>query len=156
DESELCEWGVTPVLHYDPVGRQIRTDLPNGTFSKVGFDPWKVTSYDQSDTVLESTWYTTRQALPQGDPERRAADLAAEHAGTPSRSHLDALGRTFHAVADNGVLGQYVTQTTLDIEGHPLAVIDARGNQAVTHVYGLGGQVLRQQSNDAGELRSLL
>ncbi|XXT18147.1 hypothetical protein WME94_48750 [Sorangium sp. So ce429] len=151
DEAELVEWGVTPVLRYDPLGRLIRTDLPNGTFSWVEFDAWKQTSHDPNDTALESSWYAARQALPAGDPERRAAELAAAHAGTPAVSHLDALGRVFRAVADNGAEGQYVTQSTLDIEGQPLAITDARGNQAMQHRFGLGGQLLYQQSNDGGE-----
>ncbi|XXT18155.1 SpvB/TcaC N-terminal domain-containing protein [Sorangium sp. So ce429] len=151
DEAELVEWGVTPVLRYDPLGRLIRTDLPNGTFSWVEFDAWKQTSHDPNDTALESSWYAARQALAAGDPERRAAALAAAHAGTPAVSHLDALGRVFRAVADNGAEGQYVTQSALDIEGQPLAITDARGNQAMQHRFGLGGQLLYQQSNDGGE-----
>ncbi len=35
DEADLVESGVTPIIHYDPLARVIRTDLPNGTFSKV-------------------------------------------------------------------------------------------------------------------------
>ena len=27
--------GVTPVLHYDPLGRRVRTELPNGTQAHV-------------------------------------------------------------------------------------------------------------------------
>ncbi|WP_438021585.1 toxin TcdB middle/C-terminal domain-containing protein [Sorangium sp. So ce315] len=115
DETELVEWGVTPILRYDPLGRLIRTDLPNGTFSRVEFDAWKQASHDPNDTVLESAWYAARQALAAGDPERRAAELAAAHAGTPAVSHLDALGRVFRAVADNGAEGQYVTRSTLDM-----------------------------------------
>ncbi|CAN98730.1 Rhs family protein [Sorangium cellulosum So ce56] len=151
DEAELVEWGVTPILRYDPLGRLIRTDLPNGTFSRVVFDAWKQTSHDPNDTVLESAWYAARQALPAGDPERRAANLAAAHAGTPAVSHLDALGRVFRAVADNGAEGPYVTQTTLDIEGQPLSITDARDNLAMQHRFGLGGQLLYQKSNDSGE-----
>ncbi|WP_437589011.1 SpvB/TcaC N-terminal domain-containing protein [Sorangium sp. So ce1000] len=151
DEAELVEWGVTPILRYDPLGRLIRTDLPNGTFSRVVFDAWKQTSHDPNDTVLESAWYAARQALPVGDPERRAADLAAAHAGTPAVSHLDALGRVFRAVADNGAEGEYITQTTLDIEGQPLVITDARDNEAMRHRFGLGGQLLYQKSNDSGE-----
>ncbi|HTN87933.1 MAG TPA: SpvB/TcaC N-terminal domain-containing protein [Sorangium sp.] len=151
DEAELVEWGVTPILRYDPLGRLIRTDLPNGTFSRVVFDAWKQTSHDPNDTVLESAWYAARQALPAGDPERRAAELAAAHAGTPAVSHLDALGRVFRAVADNGAEGEYITQTTLDIEGRPVLITDARGNQAMQHRFGLGGQLLYQVSNDGGE-----
>src|SRR5690606_25679082 len=72
DETELVEWGVTPILRYDPIGRLIRTDLPNGTFSKTIFDPWQQTSYDPNDTVLLSGWYAERAVLPPGTPERRA------------------------------------------------------------------------------------
>ena len=57
DEQELVEWGVTPILRYDPLGRLIRTDNPNGTFSKVEFDPWQQITFDENDTVLASQWY---------------------------------------------------------------------------------------------------
>lgn len=29
-EAELVEMGVTPLVHYDPLGRAIRTDFPDG------------------------------------------------------------------------------------------------------------------------------
>ncbi len=58
EETELVEWGVTPVLRYDALGRLIRTDLPNGTFSKVEFDPWKQTTFDPNDNVAPSIWTT--------------------------------------------------------------------------------------------------
>jgi len=96
DETELVAWGVTPVLRYDALGRLIRTDLPNGTFSKVVFDAWKQTTYDPNDTVAESLWYQARSGLdPVSDPDGRAAALAVAHNDTPGVAHLDALGRTF-------------------------------------------------------------
>ncbi|MFO0761900.1 MAG: hypothetical protein U0359_36005 [Byssovorax sp.] len=72
---------MTPILRYDPLGRLIRTDLPNGTFSKVVFDPWKQTTFDPNDTVTESLWYDPAGAgsLRSG---WRASNLAADHAGT--------------------------------------------------------------------------
>ncbi len=109
--------GVTPILRYDPLGRLIRTDLPNGTFSRVVFDAWKQTSHDPNDTVLESAWYAARQALPAGDPERRAADLAARarrHAGG------EPPGRAGAGVPRGGGQrrrGQYVTQTHAGYRG---------------------------------------
>src|SRR5580704_8018769 len=152
DEAELVEWGVTPILRYDPVGRLVRTDLPNGTFSKVAFDPWQEMHFDPNDTVLESDWYKERQGLdPQNDPEGRAAKLAAAHANTPAVMHLDALGRPFRAIEDNGPAGQYTTTTTLDIEGNPLVITDARGNEAQRNVFGMGKHKLHQKSCDAGE-----
>ncbi len=50
----------------------------------------------------------------------------------------------------NGAEG-YITQTTLDIEGKPLLITDARDNEAMQHRFGLGGQLLYQKSNDSGE-----
>jgi RHS repeat-associated protein len=152
DEAELVEWGVTPILRYDPLGRLLRTDLPNGTFSKVVFDPWQETRFDPNDTVLESVWYQDRQGLdPIHDPEGRAAHLAAAHANTPAVVHLDALGRTFRTIEDNGPAGQYATTVTLDIEGSALTITDARDVVAMQHRFGMGGHKLWQKSCDAGE-----
>ena len=152
DEAELVEWGVTPILRYDPIGRLIRTDLPNGTFTKAIFDPWKEMHFDPNDTVLESAWYQARKGLnPTSDPEGRAAKLAAEHANTPAVMHLDTLGRAVRAIEDNGLAGQYTTTTTFDIEGNPLAITDARGVVAMQHRFGTGKQKLWQNSCDAGE-----
>jgi RHS repeat-associated protein len=161
DETELVEWGVTPVLRYDALGRLIRTDLPNGTFSKVEFDPWKQTTFDPNDTVApldpadttgESLWYQARKGLdPDTDPEGRAALLAHVHRGTPGVAHLDALGRTFLTIEDNGAAGAYATRVSLDLEGNPLVITDARLNTAMEHIFGMGGRVLWQKSCDAGE-----
>ncbi|MEO5726951.1 MAG: RHS repeat-associated core domain-containing protein [Byssovorax sp.] len=152
DETELVAWGVTPVLRYDALGRLIRTDLPNGTFSKVVFDAWKQTTYDPNDTVAESLWYQARAGLdPVAEPEGRAASLAYAHRDTPGVAHLDALGRTFLTMEDNGSAGTYPTHVALDIEGNPLLITDARGNTAMHHVFGMGGRALSQKSCDAGE-----
>ncbi|MCA9695293.1 MAG: hypothetical protein KC636_37285, partial [Myxococcales bacterium] len=79
---------VTPLLHYDPLGRLIRVDLPDGTLTRVEFTPWQQTTHDANDTVLDSDWYSERQALTPGsdenDAEIRASDEAAEHAETPT------------------------------------------------------------------------
>lgn len=107
DESSLVETGVTPVMYYDPVGRNIRTDLPNGTFSKTEFDAWRIASYDPNDTVMDSQWYIDRGSPdPNGaepaDPEKRAAWLAAKHYNTPGIAHADSLGRTNYTITDYG------------------------------------------------------
>ena len=152
DEPEIVEQGVTPVLRYDPLGRLVGTDLPNGTLSSVVFDPWKQTSFDPNDTVLESAWYQDRKGLdPDTDPEGRAAKLAAAHANTPAVVHLDALGRTFLTIEDNGAAGQYTTTVALDIEGNPLKITDARGVVVMEHRFGIGGHKLWQRSCDAGQ-----
>ncbi|MDI1435403.1 SpvB/TcaC N-terminal domain-containing protein [Polyangium sorediatum] len=156
DEQELVEWGVTPVLRYDPLGRLIRTDLPNGTHSRVTFTPWQQASWDGNDTVLETgnPWYAARQPSATPTPsaqEQRAAELTEEHAETPALVHFDVLGRSVRGVEDNKTAGVYTTKAVLDIEGNPRAIIDARGNTAMEYVFDMLGRTLYQKSCDSGE-----
>lgn len=146
DESEAeAEIGVTPVMYYDAPGMLIRTEMPDGSFSRVDFSPWHVKTFDANDTVLESLWYSDRNPLPHDQPlpedpitheitatpDQRAAWLTAQHAATPAQVHLDSLGREVIAIAHNrtnGVNDIYFTFTRLDAEGKPLWIRDARGN----------------------------
>jgi RHS repeat-associated protein len=145
-----------PILHYDPLQRVIRTDSPNGTFSKVEFDSWQQVTWDENDTVLESQWYGDRgspnpASADPADPETRAAWLAAHHANTPTTVHLDALARTFLSIANNGTAGNYETRTELDIEGNPRSLTDAVGRKVMTYDYDLLGHVIQQRSMEAGD-----
>ena len=160
-ERELVEWGVTPIIHYDPLERVIQTDLPNGTFSKVEFDAWQQITWDENDTVLESQWYVDRgspnPANPEpGDREMRAAWLAAKHANTPTIAHLDTLARTFLTIADNGKDvnnndRKYPTRIELDIEGNQRAVIDAKDRIMMRYDCDMLGDRIHQSSMEAGD-----
>jgi hypothetical protein len=154
------EWGVTPILRYDPLSRLVRTDLPNGSHSRVEFTPWTQVTWDESDTVLEAgnPWYAARQAnaspMPSAE-EQRAAELTEDHASMPAITHFDVLGRPFLVIADNGAAGTYVTRTKLDIEGNPLSVTDARENVVMEYTFDMLGRTLYQKSTDSGERWSL-
>ncbi len=166
-ETELVEYGVTPILHYDPLGRNIRTDLPDGTFTKVEFTPWVQRSFDQNDTVLESDWYKRRTDPARPDyipdaPEQRAALLAKAHANTPAIQHLDTLGRVFlmqeHNGFDTAGSGQailYDTRLELDILGNQRRLIDALGRAVVQNHFNMVAEVIHTQSMDAGRRWSL-
>ena len=92
DQKELVETGVTPLMYYDPVGRLVRTNLPDGTFTRVEFDSWKQIVYDANDNMLdpECSWYLNRTNLlinaallaagKSPSLEKIAADKAARHA----------------------------------------------------------------------------
>ena len=169
DEAELVQQGVTPVLHYDPLGRLIRTDLPNGTYSKVEFNPWEQVTHDPNDTVLDSDWYDQRYDYQGADEdllaEKRAAQLTVDHDSTPTTAHLDHLGRVFLTVQHNGFGSpdpiEFETRVKLDVQGNPLEIIDARQaamqtpEPAQTDVYGMLGQSLETDSHDAGERKAL-
>ncbi len=153
-EKALVEWGVTPILHYDALGRLIRTDHPNGTFTTVELDAWRTVAADENDNVLLSQWYADRSQLDPSDPEARAAQLAAAHANTPAINHADPLGRTFLAIADNKT-ATFETRFQLDIENQQRKVTDARDVEALKQDFDMVGHTIHAVSSDAGDSMAL-
>ncbi|MDF2679174.1 MAG: Rhs family protein [Brevibacillus sp.] len=160
-ESEMLNIGITPLMTYDPIGRLIRTDHPNGTFTRIKFHPWYRDIWDENDTVLESGWYALRTGgSPEGtEPdiaERRAAQLTSKHAETVSREHFDSLGRTVIASvkSENGVW--HVNRHELDITGSVISVTDSRGLRTAVQRYDMLKRRLYMWSMDAGERWTLL
>ena len=159
DAAELVESGVTLIMSYDAASRLIKTEFPNGTFSKVSFDAWKEFHFDVNDTVKESVWYAARIALADGNPEKEAALKTELHYYTPSRVVLDTLGRSILGIdhnrfedAQGNIKNEfYYTYSNLDIEGNALSVTDARGNVVMQYRYDLLGHRVAQTSMDAGK-----
>lgn len=159
-EAALVETGVTPVLHYDPLDRMIRTDFPDGTFSKVEFTAWKQISFDQNDTVLESEWYQDRgspdpNAGEPSAPETRAAWLAARQATTPTTAHLDSLGRAVVSIAQIDATSFQTTHSTLDLEGNLLRQTVSRDAVStaltvLTQTFDILGRVCMARNPDSG------
>jgi RHS repeat-associated protein len=155
-EPELVERGKSPTLYYDPVGRLIRTEHPDGTLSRVEVGPWQARAFDRNDTVLDSQWYVDRGSPdPNGaepaNPETRAAWLAAKHANTPSVSHPDSLGRTICSIADNGAGVTYRTRTELDLTGRVSRVFDNRNREVARAETNMLGAACRAKSAERGE-----
>jgi RHS repeat-associated protein len=163
DSPKLVEIGVTPILHYDSLGRLIKTIFPDGTLSRVEFDSWRQINFDQNDTVEEAEclWYLRRTDNTRPDfindaKEKRAASEVQKHANTPSSLYLDSLGRPVLSVANNGKDGSskariYTTFIQLDIEGNAKTVKDARANTVMSYKYDMLGHRVYQKSMDAGE-----
>lgn len=173
DLKELVETGVTPIMYYDALHRCVMTKMPQGTFSKIEFDPWRQASYDANDTVKSSSWYLNRtnqqidtELLSQyKDPvkEKDAADQAALHDNTPTLIHFDTLGRAVLTVLHNREGASQVdvylgTQLILDVEGNLRKVVDARqlasnnfkGNTVMAYKFDMLGNRVYQKSMDAG------
>jgi RHS repeat-associated protein len=177
DSKELVERGVTPIVYYDAVGRVVKTELPNGTYSKVEFDSWHQKTYDANDTVADSAWYLGRKNINTLDPasnqlnangqtpvkEKAAAEKALLHYNTPSIMHVDTLGRPVLGLEHNRWLekdtagtiinweGFYSTWVSVDIEGNVHSVIDARGNTVMSNSYDMLGHRVFEISRDAGK-----
>ncbi|WP_295720785.1 SpvB/TcaC N-terminal domain-containing protein [Mucilaginibacter sp.] len=171
DESDIVQTGVSPIIHYDPLDRVIRTNFPDGTFSRVEFDPWMQIAYDQVDTVTElaNQWYIDRHSPAITDKEpvdapTRAAWLAAIVSGTPTTVYLDTLGHSFLSEQQNkffsvddvtkkaviGGIDKYNTLTEFDIKGNPLRITDAMGNPVMQYSYDMAGNQVFQNGMDAG------
>lgn len=158
--KELVEQGVTPVMHYDAPGRLIRTDYPDGTFSRTVFDSWKQMAYDQNDTSVDSDWYNLRfnrlidtELTAAGkDPakEEQAAIKASTHYNTPTAMYLDSMGRPVLTVETDEYATEYRTILILDIENNLRQVIDSRGNKVMQYYYDLLGNMVKQESMDSG------
>ena len=150
------QFGVATTAHYDALGRGVRQDFPNGTFTDTTFTAWSRTTRDPNDSVGDASDYSTpRASLSTTEPERIALDQALENAGTPVTVHLDALGReiaTVEEIEDNIELTE---QAVLEIRGLSEATIDRRELTASTRAYDRLGRLLRETSVDAGEHRGL-
>ena len=155
--EEPREEGVTPVMYYDAPGRLVRTDMPDGSFSRVEFSPWHVCTFDQNDTAYDpdpinpdhSDWFKRRTdsthplfAQFNTAENRRVAELVKAHANTPSLTILDSLGRDVISIVHNRVKDaagalkdeKYLTFTKLDAEGKPLWIRDARKNLVMQYI----------------------
>jgi RHS repeat-associated protein len=163
DEEALRTIGATPVRHYDALGRNVRTDSPDGTFARVEFDPWKAVSFDANDTVLQSRWYADRgspdplvEPEPVNEAERRAAWLAARHANTPSIAHFDSLGRPVAAVADYGGGRTALVRTETDLTGRYSRLFDQHQRQVAAGFTGMAGTPIHADGAEKGNRRGFL
>lgn len=144
--EELVEVGETPVMYYDAIGRLIRTESPDGSYSRVELSPWLITRYDANDTVGEpnNSWYATHAATTASAEERRSAASALVHADTPTQIFVDSLGREVISIVDErhqyptetgpSTVQRFATFTKLDAEGKPLWIRDARKNLVMQYV----------------------
>lgn len=161
DHKELVETGVTPVMYYDAAGRLVRTDMPDGSFSKIEFNNWKQLTWDANDTVTESDWYKKRTDNTRPDfitdvKEQQTALKAALHSATPGRLHLDSQGRPVLSVEHNKNITTlvdefYNTRIEVDLEGNLRTVTDARNNTVMEYRYDMLGNIVYQKSMDTGQ-----
>ena len=178
--EEPLQMGVTPVMYYDAVGRLVRTDMPDQSYSRVEFTPWFSATFDQNDTLLEdgNVWYDTNRNS-QDVNKQNVAKAATIHANTPTLSFFDSLGRDVISLAHNrwNAKGdvpkeeKYFTYTKLDAEGKPLWILDDRNNRVMQYIfpykpdnqdetawnpvyfpcYDIAGNLLFQHSMDGGD-----
>lgn len=147
-ENEVTTYGVSPIIHYDPLLRVIRTDIPIKrislqdqtskllhVFTKVDFNPWEQVSWDENDTIKESEYWLHFQDLSctpnqnNTNHEIDALNKACLHVNTPQTSKLNNVGKPFQVVQKKEKDIELVTHYELDIQGNELSITDPRQYQ---------------------------
>jgi RHS repeat-associated protein len=166
--------GVSSVVLYDALGRSVGNLQPGHAYEKIVYGPWRHEAWNAGDTVLRSdprtdpdvgdwlarlpsaeilpSWRDARTGGALGAAEQDAASKSPVYADTPTVSHLDALGRVFLVTEESGG-GAIEHRLQLDIEGNPLALVDALGRTCVTSIFDVQGRRLSQTSIDSGARR---
>jgi RHS repeat-associated protein len=148
-------WDVNDTVTLDPAADP-DVEAWFGRLDAKEYSPsWYALRTDPAKTALAAQrWPDSSLRAAETD----AANKAAAHASTPSVAHLDALGRTFLTLADNGAAGRYPTRVEFDIEGNQRAVRDAivqngdvLGRIVMRYDYDMLGTKIHQASMEAGE-----
>ncbi|MDL2262650.1 hypothetical protein LJC11_04005 [Bacteroidales bacterium OttesenSCG-928-I21] len=138
--SVVMEKGVTPIMYYDPLGRLIKTDFPDGTTTRVEFNAWEQLNYDQNDCDINSPNYNTPQIV-----------------------YINSLGTPYKTIDDNRENPEddeddenlIETTQTIDILGQITEVEDALGRRMTQNLYNMAGQLIATTNIDSG-LRQML
>ena len=149
-DPELQTFGRVTRLRLDALGRQVGQDNPDGTRTAVEHHPWHRADHDANDTVADSLYRTQRDTLPDADPEKIALVKSLAHAGTPTTTHFDPVGREVKVVelGEGGV--ELESSVEFDVGSDVAARIDGRGLGAARYVRDMTGRVLSAASIDAG------
>lgn len=160
--EQAAHAGVSPKIHYDPLGRVERTDLPDGSFTKTEWDAWMQVVYDNNDTVLDSAWYAANNGSSDANKDD-AADKAAQHNNTPTIMLLDVLAQPFYTIQHNRYITSgttwgdfyYQSYVRLDLLGNRMEIRDARTSMATGYMtlkykYDMLKGVVKQVSADSG------
>lgn len=153
-----AENGQKIAIHYDPLGRPVRTRHPDGsetlivhgvphdlaTPERSAPTPWETWTYDPNDNA--------------GRTHPVAANAYADHHDTPASQVIDALGRTVEVVERNGTdpADWLVTRSVYDLRGDLVALVDPLGRTALTQIHDLAGHRLRMDGLDSGQRHRVL
>jgi RHS repeat-associated protein len=170
DESKT---GQKVSMFYDPRGHVVCTLNPDGSEQRVIFGvPGTISKPNLSkpDTFGPTPWeaYTYDANDNAGRTHPSLSANYQHHWNTPASILIDAQGRTIKMVERNRIapanpgdplpaIQELITQTTYDVRGNVLTIIDALGREAfLDHVYDYANRNLRMESIDAGVRRTVL
>lgn len=109
--------GIPPsIVHFDPLGRQIRVDTPKGFFTKVEFTPWQEQHFDENDTILDSDNYQNTVLSSLSTQDQQSIMQAVAFYNTPHTKVYDNMGHPCFEIENN--LGNVTTDLfTMKLSG---------------------------------------
>lgn len=149
-DEELETFGVATELTYDPVGRQVRLDFPDGSVARSSYTAWESRQYDPNDAVVGSRYQVLNEVRADDDPQKQALRQAQAHADTPRITQFDPSGRPVVALETDRDGPARRTETELDFYGNSKRITDPRGLVAFAYERDMRGRVIHEQSIDAG------
>jgi RHS repeat-associated protein len=152
ESDDILEtFGVATLLQYDAANRLIRTDFPNGTFSEIVYEPWQMKMFDQNDTVERSMYKLFKETQPDGSVDRMVLSQTLLHNDTPVAVLYDPLEREIVNINMDTDGSERRTEKWYDASGNIERIIDPRGLTAFEYKYDMSGNLLYENSKDAGE-----
>lgn len=150
-DAILHRLGVSTLVLFDALGREVARRFPNGSYATTTYRAWSTDCSDANDNVADSIYRALRAHLPPTSPEAAALAHGLAHAGTSNTTFLDPLGRPSGTLARGGATADdRRAETRMDINGVARSVVDARGLVAATSRADMRGNLLAGTSIDAG------
>jgi RHS repeat-associated protein len=154
--------GQKATMFYDPRGQVIRTENPDHSEQRVIYGV--PINLDDPSVVTPTPWESYTYDGNDNAGRTHSAELQAyrHHQNTPPSILIDSLGRTIMTVERNRAnpatpagplpaIEEYRARSTYDIQSNLVAVTDALGRVAFTHIYDLAKRPLKIHSIDAGD-----
>ncbi|HEX3979035.1 MAG TPA: SpvB/TcaC N-terminal domain-containing protein [Solirubrobacteraceae bacterium] len=162
DAEDLAGLLRKVTTQYDPRGMAVLTTHPDGSQQRVvpGIPADLETPGDLADPVryTPTPWetYTYDQNDEAGRTDPSGSAGWQSHWNTPSSILQDALGRTVQSIRRDAGNAPILTQSTYDIDGNVLVVLDPLGRPVSTGSYDLVKRTWRTDLLDAGIARLAL
>lgn len=156
DDDILRSFGAAQQLQRDAIGRVIRINEPNGTFTRETFAPWHHIHENEHDTLRESDRFAHRTNPDRVPPNE--VDLLERRALVPpfpEHTVYDVLGQICHSLDHADAKTPICSWAEHNVLGHLTAAGHDDHGPACEHLYDMAGNLVWSRYADAGETWTL-
>ena len=153
DDASLRNLGTSHHSFHDAVGRLVKVELPNGTFTEDKFGAWWHSTADATDTLARSQLWNARNDRSKVSVQQaEVLEDAARLTEAPDTHDLDVQGLVARSTLSRGAgLADVVTEHHHDLDGQLMNSGFKNHPPAVEHIYDLTGKTVWTNLADAGQ-----